>query len=115
MCLREDIGRDNFDITDHWEGDRQAIGITQKGNEGVLAYISVGDKEPIYYIALELPSETDEYESVGEFNDLKYADLVQIIKKHLGLGNLKMHNKVSQNRSTSCYRTRASARLCLRR
>lgn len=87
MCLREDLGRGNFDITDHWEADTQAIGISKKGNENVLVYINVDDCKPIYYVALELPSKTNEYEPAGEYSNLKYDQLLTVIQSHLGLGN----------------------------
>lgn len=87
ISLREDIGKENFDITDHWEGDELAIGISKKGNPGVLVYISVNINTPIFYIELELPSETNEYEQVGVFENLKYKEMLTIIKNHLGLQN----------------------------
>lgn len=87
MCLREDLGRENFDITDHWEGDELAIGISKEKEAGVFAYISVCVDKPLYYIALELPSETAEFESAGEFNELNYSELLPILIKHLSMTN----------------------------
>ena len=87
MCLREDLGRKNFDITDHWETETKAIGISKKGDEDILVYINVDDNEPIYYVALELPSKHNEYESAGEYNNLRYNQLLPIIQNHLGLGS----------------------------
>ena len=87
MCLREDLGRENFDITDHWEADTQAIGISKKGHEDILVYINVDDNEPIYYVVFEITSKSNEYESAGEYNNLKYDQLLPIIQRHLSLGN----------------------------
>ena len=88
MCLREDLGRENFDIKDHWEEDQYAIGVTAKNNPGVLAYISIDMNSPSYYVVLELPSSTKEYEPAGEFNKLKYGQLLSVVKKHIGLQNV---------------------------
>jgi len=85
MCLREDIGRDKFDITDHWAGDPFSVGISKKHTPSVLVYIRADENTTRYYLALEGPSENKEYEESGEFNDLTYKEILPIVKGHLCL------------------------------
>jgi len=85
LRLGEDLGSGCFNITDHWEADRRAIGISKQENPGVLLYIHTDEEAKLFFAALELPSETDDYENAGEYADLTYHELLVIIKKHLGL------------------------------
>jgi len=85
MCLREVLGKEHFEITDHWESDSQAMGISKKENSDLLAYISPNEKSKLFYVSLELPHETKVYEQSGEHVDLTYKELLVIIKKHLCL------------------------------
>lgn len=60
--LEGDLGENYFGITDHWEADLKAVGITKPGNPSVLVYLSINDDFKTYYAALELPSKSDVYE-----------------------------------------------------
>jgi hypothetical protein len=54
--LRSRLGRDAFQIIDHWPDDPMAIGIASLLNSAVLAYISVTpDADAPYFVSLELP------------------------------------------------------------
>jgi hypothetical protein len=84
--LQRKLGTTAFDIVDHWEADLCAVGIARPDNHAVLIYIStcsLPDKG--YYASLELPSVTEDfpYQPAGNFDDLDFEGLVNVIKVHL--------------------------------
>gem|GEM_PF-652655 len=82
-------GPTNILINDHWESDREAIGLTDRSGQ-FLAYIStLSDKDNIYYLALENPATGNElpYSPAGEFNNLSLKELESLLTKHFKLTN----------------------------
>lgn len=84
--LREELGTTAFEIVDHWEDDLCAIGLARPGNHSVLVYVATyALPAHTYFASLELPSIAEglPYKSAGEFNDLDFDGLVNVVKKHL--------------------------------
>lgn len=82
-------GTTNILIIDHWDSDKEAIGLTEK-NKQFLAYIStISDKDNDYYLALENPSVDNElvYSPIEEFYNLSLTELEDKLIKHLKLTN----------------------------
>jgi hypothetical protein len=83
--LQTKYGDCNILLKDHWEADKNAIGLTDK-TEQYLAYISTaGDDE--FYLELENPPVDDNfpYSSAGDFDNINLLKLEELIAKHLKL------------------------------
>lgn len=86
-------GAANIVVNDHWDADKEAIGLTDKTCK-FLAYISTSsDKGNDYYIALENPPVDNDlpYSTAGEFDNLSLTELETILAKHLKLTALNEH------------------------
>lgn len=82
-------GTTNILIIDHWDSDKEAIGLTEKSKQ-FLAYIStISNRENDYYLALENPSVDNElpYSPIGEFYNLSLIELEDKLIKHLKLAD----------------------------
>ena len=86
--LRERLG-DAFAITDHWEADFSAIGLSAPSDPKQLVYILTRGRPKNRYAAqLETspPAGSDFlYNTVGKFESLSREELLAIIVKHLGI------------------------------
>ncbi|HTE25805.1 hypothetical protein [Flavitalea sp.] len=85
--LENKYGRTNIVINDHWEGDREAIGLTDKTRQ-YLGYISTYRKEDgTYFLSLENPPSDDKmrFTPAGEFDNITFADLEKLLIEHLRL------------------------------
>jgi len=94
-ALTTRLGRDAFDIVDHWDGDLCAIGIASPDNHGVLAYISTYERQDRFFVSLELPPDPDEdypYKNAGSTEAASIDELVEIVHNHLTI-KTKMANK----------------------
>lgn len=83
--LGDMFGDRNFKIKDYWDGDLCAIGLTDN-EEKHLVYISTYNEKG-YYVSLEnlRAMDDNQYESVGDFENLDLNGLEKIFAKHLGL------------------------------
>jgi hypothetical protein len=84
--LDQQLGREAFQVVDHWESDRDAVGVSHPSNRELLAYIAVNGPED-FYVQLEVPPPLGSelpYAVAGEFRSLSLADVVQIVRQHLG-------------------------------
>jgi hypothetical protein len=84
--LRERLGN-AFAITDHWEADRCAIGISAPADPAQLVYILTWGR-PSGYCAVELeaappPGSEMPYEDIGKFDLVSRDELLGIVRKHL--------------------------------
>ena len=82
-------GATNILINDHWDSDKEAIGLTDKSGQ-YLAYIStISDRDNDYYLALENPPVDNElpYSPAGEFDNLSLIELENKLTKHLKLAD----------------------------
>ena len=80
-------GATNILISNHWEADKEAIGLTDRSGK-FLAYISTFCKEDNnYYLALENSLVDNElpYSPAGEFDNLSLVELENILTRHLKL------------------------------
>ena len=85
--LQNKYGEINIVINDHWETDKEAIGLTDKTGQ-YLAYIStISDIDNNYFVALENPSVDNEmpYSPAGEFDNISLTELENILTRHLKL------------------------------
>lgn len=84
--LRADLGDDQFDIVDHWDGDLCAIGVAKPSDHALLAYISTSVRpQGNYFLELETaPGESSEvYDVAGRYDSIVYSDLLERIDRHL--------------------------------
>lgn len=87
--LQNKYSSTNIVITDYWEADKEAIGLTDKTRQ-YLAYIStITGKDNNYFLALENSTLDDKtpYLSAGEFDNINITELEGLLKQHLRLGN----------------------------
>lgn len=86
--LQNKYGEPNIIINDHWEADKEAIGLTDKTGQ-YLAYISTyNKKENTYFLSLEKPLGYEEFHSdAGDFDNIGLKELENIIIRHLRLTN----------------------------
>ena len=85
--LQNKYGETNIIINDHWEADKEAIGLTDKTRQ-YLAYISTYNKKhDTYYLSLENPPVDDKmpFSAAGKFDDISLVDLESVLTKHLRL------------------------------
>ena len=85
--LRTDLGKQTFQVVDHWEADLVAVGIASPSNPRILAYIStLNYPEHGYFLELEAPGKSedlDDYKVIGTWDRLNDEDLKKHIQKHL--------------------------------
>ncbi|MFL5540244.1 MAG: hypothetical protein ACJ8J0_14740 [Longimicrobiaceae bacterium] len=81
------LGDGAFVVTDHWEADRCAIGLSAPGDPGRLVYISTSGKPPGRYdVSLELPAAPGAdlpYQPAGDRSDLDVETLTSVVGRHL--------------------------------
>ena len=85
--LRKELGADAFDIIDHWNSDRAAVGIASPRNHQVLVYISTAYDDG-FYAELEIPPApggNSIYQVAGRYSGLTYNQLVDIVTEHLAV------------------------------
>jgi hypothetical protein len=88
--LRETLG-DAFVVTDHWEADLCAVGISAPRDPARLVYILTwGRPQGHYAVELEtapLPDSQEPYENVGKFDLVSRDELLRIVRKHLRISD----------------------------
>jgi|SRR5580700_4002603 hypothetical protein len=82
---------DRFTVTDHWEADLCAIGISAPDDPARLVYILVIDAIAGRF-AVELESEPSSgsglpYRTISKMDSVTREDLLGIITKHLRIGS----------------------------
>jgi len=87
--LRRRLGRDAFDVVDHWDADLCAVGVSRPGTASPLVYISTWRQPPgRYFVSLEHAPEAapdGPYKQGGEVKGLDLDKLVATIARHLNL------------------------------
>jgi hypothetical protein len=84
--LRASLGRSSFQVVDHWDADREAIGVAHPRDVRVLAYLALTADPLRYTVYLELPSKDDDefpYSAAGEHHDVTFEELVGVVRQHL--------------------------------
>src|SRR5947208_2640607 len=86
--LENRLGKDAFQIVDHWEADLLAIGVASPSNAQRLVYIaSVSKSEQNYDVIYErapIPGSELPYEHCGKFHNVGLDELAQLVSNHLG-------------------------------
>ena len=87
VFLQDKYGYTNVVVKDHWNDDRNAIGLTEKTGKYLVYISTVNDKEDNYFVSLENPPTDDEmpYSSAGDFDNLNLTELENILIRHLQL------------------------------
>ncbi len=83
--LRQQLG-DSFVVTDHWDGDLCAVGISSPSDPSQLVYVlSFGRPPGRYAVELEsAPVAGSDFRSVvGKFDLLSREELLAKVKEHL--------------------------------
>jgi hypothetical protein len=84
--LRERTG-DAFQIVDHWEADRRAIGLAACDDASQLAHVlSLGLGH--FHVSLEtapLQGSSLLYEEIGRYDAINREQILAILTQHLGL------------------------------
>ncbi len=87
--LRDRFGADAFRITDHWDADQCAIGLSAPDEPRRLVYICTFRKAPGRYdVSLELPpaaGDDSPYTPAGDRTDVDFEQLAAVVREHLGL------------------------------
>ena len=83
------IGKEAFQIVDHWDADCMAVGVARSDDPRTLVYISTFNK-PIgrYFVSLESPPAKGDdapYKDIGHHEDVDIETLVRIVQKHLSV------------------------------
>jgi hypothetical protein len=85
--LEKSIGSSGFVVTDHWENDLTAIGVSSPNDADILAYVSCFNKvEGHYNYELELPAVPATempYTVAGRGSDVPLDELIRIVTVHL--------------------------------
>lgn len=85
--LQTKFGQTDILIQDYWEGDFNAIGLTNKTRQ-YLVYISTyGTKKDKFNVSLENPPIDDDlpYSPSGDLDNLSIENLEKIVIEHLRL------------------------------
>jgi hypothetical protein len=88
--LRQRLGN-KLVVTDHWDADLCAVGISAPDESAQLVYISSWGRPVGHYgVELEsapLPGSDAPYQTVGQFQAVTREDLLQIVEDHLRIPN----------------------------
>jgi hypothetical protein len=88
--LRQRLGN-RFVVTDHWDADLCAVGISAPNDPAQLVYISSWGRPAGHYgVELEsapLPGSDAPYQTVGEFQAVNREELLRIVENHLRISN----------------------------
>jgi len=89
VALRRSWGEWSFDIVDHWEANLHGVGLAQRSDRSVIAYIdNFRQPEGFYYLELEGPAEASSdqpYRSMGIYDSVSFEDLKPLVARHLAL------------------------------
>jgi hypothetical protein len=78
-----------WEIRDHWEGDRCAIGLVSPSSPGHLAYVSSWSQPPQYfYVELEVADGLPhEYRVIASLERCSLRDAIDAVIGHLTAGS----------------------------
>lgn len=81
------FGSTNIVITDYWDGDNSAIGLTDKTNQYTVYITDFGKKENQFFVSLENPPTSKDfpYTPAGDFDNLTADEVEKILATHLKL------------------------------
>ncbi len=86
--LEATLGVSTFVITDHWEADLLAVGVTNPSNPNALAYIAIEGAPGHFTVIIEGPPKPGSdvpYEDIGRFQCNCLDDVVWVVRDFLGI------------------------------
>jgi hypothetical protein len=78
------LGPGSFEVVNHWEADRTAVGIASPRSHRVL--VNISSHEDGFHVELELPSAAGDdlpYRVAGRASGLDFEQLVGVVAEHL--------------------------------
>lgn len=80
-------GPTNIIITDYWEADNSAIGLSDKTRQFTVYVTDLGKTDNKFFVSLENPPTSDQfpYTPVGDFDNLSKDEVEKILVKHLNI------------------------------
>lgn len=85
--LLNKYGSTNIIVTDYWDADNTAIGLTEKTKQFTVYISDYGKDDKKYFVALENPpvSIDSPYAPAGHFENLTEEEVERLLIKHLRL------------------------------
>jgi len=85
--LLNKYGSTNIIVTDYWDGDNSAIGLTDKTKQFTVYLTDFDRNDNHFYVALENPPTSNDfpYTPAGDFDNLTAAEVEKIIVTHFKL------------------------------
>ena len=86
LHLENVLGRDSFVVTDHWEADLLAVGVTNPFNPEALAYIAVEGASGQFTVIIEGPGKTGSdvfSKDIGRFQCDSLDDVTWVVQDFL--------------------------------
>ena len=85
--LVDKFGEGNFKIKDHWDGDLNAIGLTDNEEKFLIYFSTYGDND--FFVSLENSKTLNDqpYEPTEDFDHVDINRLEKIFAQHLRLKN----------------------------
>lgn len=83
--FREAMGRDSFDVVDHWEADPTAVGIAAPADHSRLVYVR-SVSASAFDATLEVAAAADSdcpYDVVASYIGITAPELVAVVQSHL--------------------------------
>lgn len=89
-CLLEKYGSSDIVITDYWDGDATAIGLSDKTRRYTAYITDNGNKNKLFFVSLENPPTSAKlpYTQGEEFNEVTAIEVEEIILKHFGISKV---------------------------
>jgi hypothetical protein len=88
--LTNAIGKNNFQLVDHWDADLCAIGISAPDNPDKLVYVSTFGKQNKFFASTEFPNNGNDekwkdhpYIPGADTDDLTCDELIDLIREHI--------------------------------
>ncbi|MBF0598402.1 MULTISPECIES: hypothetical protein [Faecalibacter] len=83
--LLEKYGSENILVTDYWDADNTAIGLSDKTKKYTVYITDNGRTDNVFFVSLENPPTTEDfpYTPAGDFDNLSAEEVEDILIKHL--------------------------------
>lgn len=87
--LLEKYGSSNIVVTDYWDADNTAIGLTDTTKKYTVYITDYGRTDNRFFVSLENPPTTDDfpYTPGVDFDNLSAGEVEEVLVKHLRINN----------------------------
>lgn len=87
--LLKKYGSTNIIVTDYWDGDNTAIGLTDQTKQYTVYITDNGNTDKKFFVSLENPPTSDDfpYTPAGDSDNLTADEVEKILVNHLKIGN----------------------------